>query len=116
MLEILCNCMVHTIINRSKLISYLSVSDDRQKPYKCIVCSKAFRLKDNINLHMALHKLPKVYHNPPLTKKVHPLPSKGLVANGSEFVNRIRKRKDLAKLKIGNQLMPTHRKAYYLLH
>ena len=100
-------------MNRSKLISYFSVSDliDRWKPYKCIVCSKAFRLKSNINLHMGLHDLPIVYHNPPLTKKVHPLPSKGLVANASEFVKRMRKRKDLANLKIGNQIMPAHRKA-----
>ena len=98
-------------MNRSKLISYFSVSDDRRKPYKCIVCSKAFRLKDNINLHMALHKLPKVYHSTKMTKKVHPLPSKGLVTNASEFVKSMRKRKDLAKLKIGNQLMPAHGKA-----
>ena len=111
LLEFFCNCMGHTIVNWLKLITYFLVSDDRWKPYKCIVCSKAFRLKDNINLHMAKHKLPKVYHSPKMTKKVHPLPSNGLVTNASEFVNRMRKRKDLAKLKIGNQIMSVHGKA-----
>ena len=60
---------------------------------------------------MAKHKLPKVYHSTKMTKKVHPLPSKGLVIDGSEFVNRMRKRKDLGKLKIGNQIMSVHGKA-----
>ena len=88
-------------------MKYFSVSDDKRKPYKCIVCSKTFRSKDNINLHMALHNLPKVYHSTKMTKKVHPFPS----TNGAEFVNRMRKRKELAKLKIGNQIMSMHGKA-----
>ena len=64
-----------------------------------------------MNLHMASHGLPKVYHSTKMTKKVQPLPSNGLVTNGAEFVNRMRKRKDLAKLKIGNQIPSMHEKA-----
>ena len=60
---------------------------------------------------MGLHNLPKVYHITKMTKKVHPLPSKGLVTNGSEFVIRMRQRKNLAKLKIGNQIMSVLGKA-----
>ena len=42
---------------------------------------------------MGLHGLPKVYHSTKMTKKVPRLPSKGLVRNGTDFINRIKELK-----------------------
>ena len=46
---------------------------------------------------MGLHGLPKVYHSTKMTKKVPRLPSKGLVRNGTDFINRIKELKKKCK-------------------